>query len=201
MRTTRFVFVAAGLALTLAGAAQADTVATFADPSPAGTTPVFRFNGSQLTGGWSGPGLTLNTVGLPSVPDFANATFTMTPLNAANIFGNFWALSGGSINFFDSSSNPLLTISFSAATLNVPAGFGASDFVGQNVTFSGPILAGYTSVSNEAFSFSFANPVGTATNLSVTSAFTSSADLLVPAPVSAGLLGLGALAATRRKRK
>lgn len=201
MRTTRYVQLAAALTLGLSAAAHADTVATFADPSPTGITPVFRFNGAQLTGGWSGTGLTLNTVGLPSVPDFADATFTMTPLSATNIFGNFWALSGGMINFFDSSANPLLTITFSAATLNVPAGAGASDFVGQNVTFTGPILAGYASVTNEAFAFSFANPVGTPTNLSVTSAFTSSADLLVPTPATAGLLGLGALGAMRRRRK
>lgn len=201
MRTSRFVSITAGSLLAFAAMAQADTVATFADPSPTGTTPVFAFDGAFFSGGWSGTGLTLETPGLLAIPDFADARFSMTPLSATNIVGNFWSLSGGSINFVDSANVPLLTISFSAATLNIPAGAGASDFVGQNVTFSGPILGGFASVTNEAFAFSFANPVGSPTNLTVTSAFTSSADLIVPAPASAGLLAIGGLAALRRRRK
>lgn len=199
MRSTRSVLFVTG-ALALAGLAHADTVATFADPSPTGATPLFSLTANTFSGGWSGTGLTLETPGILAVGDYADATFSMSPLAAVNVFGSFWALSSGSINFFDSASNPLLTISFSSATLNVPAGAGGSDFIGNNVTFSGPILAGYTLISNEAFAFSFANPVGTPNQFTVTSAFTSSADLFVPAPATAGLLGLGAIGALRRRR-
>lgn len=200
IRSKMLMSLAAGVLLTSA-AAQADTVATFADPSPNGATPLFTLSGNTFSGGWSGLGLNLQTPGLPLVSDYADATFSMSPLNAVNVFGSFWALSGGSINFLDSASNPLLTITFASATLNVPAGAGASDFAANNVTFSGPILSGYALVTNEAFAFSFANPVGAANNFTVTSSFTSSADLFVPAPGAAAVLGLGAIGAMRRRRR
>ncbi len=191
--------------LAISSAASADTVATFADPAANGSTPLFQFNSGTgvLTGGWVGqPNLLLQTPGLPLVPDFNNAQFQMTPLSATGSFGNIFMMGGGAINFFDSTNAPLLTITFSNAILTSSLGLGASDFYGYNVTFSGPILGGFAVVSNEAFSFSFANPVTTVPtgSFTTTSSFTSSATLVVPGPGSAALLGLGGLLAARRRR-
>lgn len=202
VRDFALVMIAAVAATT---AAQADTVATFADPSPTGTTPLFTFTGNTtagvLTGGYSGLGLNLLTPGLIGVPDFSDATFAMSPLNTTvGLGGGLFFLSGGSINFFDSAANPLLTITFDSAFLSGALGVGSSDFTGFNVTFSGPILGGYQSITNEAFSFSFANPANTLTGFTATSSFTSSADLVVPAPATAALLGMGGLLAARRRR-
>ena len=191
--------------LAITSAAPAVTVATFADPAAGPATPLFAFNAGTgvLTGGWVGqPNLLLQTPGLPLIPDFANAQFTMSPISAtgAPTFG-IYPMGGGSINFFDSTNAPLLTITFSNATL-LSLGFGASDFRSNNVTFTGPIMGGFV-VSNEAFSFSFANPATASPSGSytVTSSFTSSADLSpIPAPASAALLGLGGLVALRRRR-
>ena len=192
--------------LAITSAASAATVATFADPATGPATPLFAFNAGTgvLTGGWVGmPNLLLQTPGLPLIPDFANAQFTMTPISAtgAPTFG-IYPMGGGSISFFDATNTPLLTITFSNATLVSSLGFGGSDFRSNNVTFTGPILAGFI-VSNEAFSFSFANPVSAspAGSYTATSSFTSSADLApIPAPASAALLGLGGLVAIRRRR-
>lgn len=192
--------VVAALAAGGASVAQAETIATFADPSPSGATPVFTFasagGAGTLSGSWNGLGLNLLTPGL-GAPDFADAQFTM-PAVAATGGGNIWALGAGSVSFFDSSNNPLFTISFQSGTLTSPVGTGASDFVGDNVTFSGPIIpAG--SLTNEAFAFSFANPRGTIENYTVTSAFTSSADR-IPEPSSLALIALGSAIGLMRRR-
>lgn len=189
-------------ALVVGGAfvAQADTIATFADPSPSGATPLFTFTSAAgvgtLSGGWNALGLNLLTPGL-GAPDFADAQFTMPPVAATGGLG-VWALGAGSVNFFDSSNNPLFTISFQSGTLTSPVGAGSSDFVGDNVTFSGPIIPP-ASLLNEAFAFSFANPRGTMENYTVTSAFTSSADR-VPEPSSLALLALGSAIGLMRRR-
>jgi hypothetical protein len=130
----------------------------------------------------------------------------MPSINTTSSFSPFYFLGSGSINFFSSvasGSTPLMTISFNTAVITNGIGFGASDFQGYGVTFSGPIFAGYTPVSNESFAFSFANrqsvpsPAGSYT---VTSSFTSSADLTVPAPGTIVLLGIGGLIVARRRR-
>lgn len=207
MRARQFILaVVAGLGASAAAQAQSSTVATFADPTVGGPlSPLFEYNGDAtsgvLTGGWSGSNLNLLTPGIPFVGDYANSTFTMTPVSTSvPLGGGLFLTSGGTINFFDASSNPLLTINFTGGFLSSALGFGASDFTGFNVTFSGPILAAYGSVTSEAFSFSFANPALTSSGFSVTSAFTSSAELVVPAPASAALIGLGGLVALRRRR-
>lgn len=179
-----------------ASAATAQTVATFADPSPSGLTPLFTFNGAFLSGGWSLGGLTLQTPFL-AAPDYANAQFSMAPVAATGLVApGTYSMGPGVVNFVDSLSNPLLTISFSGGLLN-SANFGSSDFIGQNVVFSGPILGG-ASVTNEAFAFSFANQVGDTSAFTATSSFTSSAT--IPAPGAFALVGLGGFAAFRRRR-
>lgn len=180
--------------------AQADTIATFSDPSPSGATPLFTFasaaGAGTLSGAWNGLGLNLLTPGL-AAPDFADAQFTMPPVAATGGIG-VWSLGAGSVNFFDSGNNPLFTISFASGTLTSPVGTGSSDFVGDNVVFSGPIIPAGILV-NEAFAFSFANPRGTMENYTVTAAFTSSADV-IPEPSSLALLALGSIATLIRRR-
>jgi len=184
-------------ALAVAGLAQADTVATFADPGTVPATPLFTVSGPTLTGGWSGLGLTLLTPGTPA-PDYTDVTFVMTPLTVTPLFPGFGTTNGGTIGFFDGITL-IFEIQFDSGFLTTPASFGGSDFVGQNVRFSGPALGGLLSAS-EAFAFSFANPTATASGYTVTSAFTSSADLRVPGPASLAGLGLGLLAFGRRRR-
>lgn len=186
-------------ALVIATGAAADTIATFSDPAPTGVTPVFMLSGSTFSGGWSGTGLTLRTPGLLDVGDFDDATFTMTPLTVSVAASPLYLLSGGTIEFFDSGGNAIFQIDFTAAVVTAPLSFGSSDaFVGQNVTFSGAILGGQT-VTNESFAFSFANPAMGQDGFSVTSAFTSSAD--IPAPATLAGAGVALLLSSRRRRR
>jgi len=193
MRQNKLFGIAMALGL-LAANASAATIATFADPSPDGGTPLFAYDGQSLTGGWALTGLNLLTPGLAAVPDIANATFTMTPLSVQSANGGLVQLSGGQIDFFDGNSL-VLSISFNGATLNVPFGFGSSDFSGSNVTFSGPNVPPLT---QEAFAFSFANPQGDINDFTVTSSFTSSA---VPEPASLLAMGGGLLMGALRRRR
>lgn len=170
--------------------AESITIATFADPSTDGTTPVFVYNGTtnQLNGGWIFPGLTLETIG----GTFSNATFSMTAAPGVG-FGNVGA---GSIVFSDSRSIPLLNISFDSAQLSF-IGFGATEFLAtNNVTFSGSILP--FPVEAESFSFAFANQQPFGDGFTATAAFTSSA---VPEPASIALLAAGGCCLLRRRRR
>jgi len=193
-----------------AGTAGAVTIATFADPSTGPTQPLFTFNsngagGGTLSGSWLGNNLLLQTPGSPS-PDFPNAHMTMLPVTVTGSAGPVFTLGPGSISFTDNTNVVQLVISFTSATLVNSLNFGASDFMGQNVTFSGPVIAALLpqTVNNEDFAFSFANPVllgppALPGSYTVTSSFTSSANI-VPAPGAAALLGIGALLAGRRRR-
>jgi hypothetical protein len=193
----RYSLMSAIGALVLTGAAQADTVATFADPAVSPATPLFSLTGNVLTGGWSGLGLNLLTPGT-AAPDYSNVTFTITPLVVLPVAPGFGITNAGQINFFDG-ANPIFRIEFDSGFLTSPASFGGSDFVGQNVRFSGAVLGGAVS-SSEAFAFSFANPTPFDGGYTVTSAFTSSADLRIPGPATLMAMGTGLLAVGRRRR-
>lgn len=184
-------------ALAVVGAAQADTVATFADPAASPATPLFALTGNVLSGGWSGLGLNLLTPGT-AAPDYSNVTFSMTPLVVTPIAPGFATTNAGQIDFFDG-ANLIFTIEFDSGFLTSPVSFGGSDFVGQNVRFSGPVLGG-SAATSEAFAFSFANPVSNQQGYTVTSAFTSSAELRIPGPATLAGVGLGLLVASRRRR-
>ncbi len=197
---TGHVFCAITAIALAAGSAQAVTIATFADPTSGAVPSLFQWNAttSTITGGWSGTGLTLQTPG-SSQPDLIDATFSLTPLVATfNMFGTV-GFGAGAVQFFDSLANPVFRIDFDNAVMSSAIAFGASDFIGFNVRFSGTLLDFPT--QNEAFAFSFANPTPTANGgFTVTSSFTSSADRVIPAPGSIALIGAGGLVLARRRR-
>jgi hypothetical protein len=191
---------AATLALlgSLIAGAQAETLATFADPSD-GSVPLFEFasdgTSGTLAGGWDLNGLLLLTPGLDGDPNYPDARFSMAPVAATRISNTLWSIGEGSIDFRDNGGALLFTISFESATLVTPQGFGGSDFAANDVTFSGPIVP--PGLHDEAFAFSFANPRGDFENYTVTASFTSSG---VPEPASVVLVALGGLAALIRRR-
>ncbi|NOX59532.1 MAG: PEP-CTERM sorting domain-containing protein [Planctomycetes bacterium] len=169
------------------------TVATFADPSPGSEMPLFEFSADVLSGGWSGTGLTLETL----VGDFDDVTFTMTDTTVVPV-------GGGVLQFFDSMSDLLLKIEFDSSSFS-PIGFGSSDPTGV-VTMSGPVIEvgfGVLSIGGEeTFSFAFANQVGTPADFTTTAAFTSSTTSTpIPEPVSLMLLAGGAGFVMLRRRQ
>lgn len=198
MRSFRALSLCATAALGIAGAASADTICTFADPATTGATPVFSLTGNVLSGGWAGSGLNLLTPGL-GVGDYPNATFQMTPLTVNLLFPGLYSTTGGTVTFLDQNSVLLFQITFLGGLLNSPLSFGASDFVGQGVTFSGPIIP--NGLYDESFSFSFANFTPTQAGFNVTSAFTSSANVEIPGPATLAGLAVGGLVAGRRRRR
>lgn len=199
MSPIRAILPAAILAAA-AGVSNAVTVATFADPTSGPTPSLFQYNATTqtLTGGYAGLGLDLETPGIAAA-DFADATFSMTPLVAIANLGPFVQFGAGSVQFFDSAANPILNISFTGGIMTGALSFGASDFTGFGVTFSGSALGAIQSITNESFAFSFANPVATQSGFTVTSSFTSSADIVVPGPGSLALAGAGLLLMRRRR--
>lgn len=178
---------------TMAGAASAATYATFADPSVSSGTPLFVLAGNTLSGGWAGTGLKLETPGSAS-PDYTDVTFVMSPLTRMGP-APFSLFSGGNIEFFDNTNAMIFRIDFAASYLAEPISFGATDFIGQNVVFSGPIVDSPTAA--ESFAFSFANQVLTQDGFTTTAAFTSSA---TPTPGAMALLGIAGLVGGRRRR-
>lgn len=203
LRTSSIAFLLSAIAGTAANAA---TVATFADPTSGPTPSLFQWNetADTLTGGWSGTGLTLETPGT-TAPDYTNVTFMMTVLVASSVtptpVGPVALFGVGKIEFF-SGVTEILQIDFSSANLLIPQGLGSSSFAGANVVFSGPALGTFISIDNEAFSFGFVNIVSTGNgSFTTTAAFTSSADLEIPTPGSAAIVAAAAgLIGLRRRR-
>lgn len=199
----RSIFVPAAViaAAGIASSASATTVATFADPTMGPNPSVFQWDSTinTLTASWSGVDLNLLTPGT-AAPDYMDATFTMTPLVGV-VNANIVTFGQGAVQFFDNLSNPIFRIEFMSATMLIPQGFGASEFVGNGVTFSGDALGVVQSISNETFAFSFANiAAGQGQSFEATAAFTSSADIIVPGPASLALLGVAGLLRSRRRR-
>jgi hypothetical protein len=173
--------------------AGATTLGTFSDPSPGGQTPLFFQTGSQFTGGWHTPGLTL--VMPYSGQTYANATFSMAPVAVANPGVYPSPLGSGDISFQAAGGGEILHIHFGSATLDI-VNFGATQFLAHDsVTITGVGIPG--SLQNQAFAFGLANPAGTPPNLNWTAAFTCSA--LVPEPGSLLGLILGLASVLRRR--
>jgi hypothetical protein len=179
------------------------TIATFDDPSTGSSDPLFKvdFTQNKLTGGW-GDAKTGLTLQIPySGHTFTNAWFTMTDVTISNTPGD---TGGGTIDFYanNTSTNPLLVINFTSGYVDNHT-FGAdSMFDVYNVTITGSEITG-TPLSEDGFSFSFANLAHLEGSqnwnegFTATAAFTSSA---VPEPVTICLLGLGALVLPRNRR-
>ena len=179
------------------------TIATFDDPAVDSTTPLFMvdLHKDLITGGWldSQTNLTLEVV--YSGNTFVDAFFEMTALSyIGGLMGGITG--GGTVKFFadnqSTATTPLIQIDFDSAFLS-PASLGAVELFGNDVTISGSEIGGAT-LTDEAFSFSFANQVllPDEGGYTATSAFTSSA---VPEPATVTLLGLGALSLLHRRKK
>jgi hypothetical protein len=179
------------------------TVATYADPSSDSLNPQFKvdFTGMTLNGGWSDAktGLLLN---VPcSGNTFTDAWFQMTEVGIINTSGD---TGGGKINFYadGTSTNPLLVVNFESGYVS-RFNFGADPiFVANNVTITGSEIT--NELSEEAFSFSFANLAHLEGSqnwndgFTTTAAFTSSA---IPEPVTMALLACGVFGINYFKRK
>ena len=179
------------------------TIATFDDPAVDSTTPLFMvdLDNDLITGGWldSQTNLTLEVV--YSSNTFVDAFFEMTGLSyTGGLMGGITG--GGTVKFFadnqSTATTPLIQLDFDSAFLS-PAGFGAVELFGNDVTISGSEIGGAT-LTEEAFSFSFANQVllPDEGGYTATAAFTSSA---VPEPATLALLGLGSLSFILRRRR
>ena len=147
------------------------TVATFADPTVDGSTPLFTLSDTELTGGWNGADLKLNLA--LAGQEFEDATFTMTDLT---VTGD--VLSAGTIRFFESAADGgdlILQIDFAGGLLLGSTGFTAGYPGDQETTFSGPAIT--QDLTNEGFTFSFANSVDLGNTTTYTAVFNSSADV------------------------
>ncbi len=188
--------IAAGFA-SAALVAQAATFATFADPTIGQSNPLPLFTldtvGNTLSGSYTG-GITLVT----SATTYNGVSLSMKSVAATPVVPGVYNLSAGAVTLSNASDSNILTISFAAGTLS-DNGFGGSDFKGNGVTFSGSSVPS-TGLTNEAFGFSFANPAQAGNNVTYTAAFTSSASP-VPEPASLAVLGIGAIAMIRRRKR
>ena len=202
------LFSALGLVVATATVANASIlVATFADPSQNSTLPLFTANSSSVIGAWTGNNLNLK------VSTDATGTTSFTYVNTHMAFDNGTtgmavgrtgtALTQGRVSFYTGAdlTSTILTITFSAGLIYEPFVAGASSYIsGQNVQFSGSAIAGLQPLTNQAFSFGFANPGTSPAGNTYTSSFTSSADA-VPEPASMLALGFAAIAGLVRRRK
>ena len=189
------------------------TLATFADPSPNSSNYLFKvdFTQMKITGGWTddNPGLTLeipcSNYTVENGNAFQNAWFEMTVVNITSAYTMFGQTDAGIINFYENgtTTDPLVIINFESGTVS-RYGLGANEiFTANNVTITGSEIP--SPISNEQFSFAFANlaklPGHTnwTDGFTATAAFTSSA--VVPEPATVCLLGLGALSLISRKKQ
>lgn len=182
----------------LIATASAETVATFADPSLDGSTPLFSLTSTnQFSGGWSSPGLTLLTPALPT-PQYSDATFTLPAVAATPLAPGLWTLNGGTITFQSAAHVTVLIMAFGSASLDENVGVGASDLALQNVTFTAPGTG--LIFAQKRFAFSFANAVQGPSSTTWTASMTSSANI-VPEPASLVLAAAGMLMGVARRRR
>ncbi len=192
------------MVLGLSLAAQAGTIATFADPAADGSIPLFMVDtvNGTVNGGWSDSNTGLI---LEADTDYIDAWFTMSQLNyAGGMSGG--DTSAGVIKFYadGTSDEPILQIDFERAHIS-PYGLSGSNiftFMSDEVSFSGDIVgtpAGTpANLTDGSFGFSFANQAIDSNGFTSTAAFTSSA--AVPEPATIAILALGTLPMLRRRK-
>jgi hypothetical protein len=176
------------------------TVATFANPSPGSSKPLFTVNWARgtITGDWADDEIGL-TLELPyDEQTIYNVWFKMTEvtIDSPHIRSNEYAYtSGGTISFYagGTTTNPLYEISFDSGVIS-KFGFGSDD----NVTFSGSALT--QTYQDEQFSFAFAAKKTISGGFTATAAFDASAESgTIPEPASLALMALGGLLLGKRK--
>jgi hypothetical protein len=196
----------AGLALAIAfpfvspSLVSASTIATFSDPSvgePEPPVPLFAVDQDASTISASYPSLTLETWDGSSY----DVSLLMNPVTFVE--GRSFETGAGSVQFMMAGS-VILQIDFDNGHLNNPFSFGATEFIGDNVTFSGSALLPFTGVQDGtgSFAFSFANQTFTddPDGYTATAAFTSSG-VLIPEPATLIAVALFGLVAVRGHRR
>lgn len=195
------LFLLSGLALVAAASQASVTIATFQDPAPNSSTPLFDWDmgANTLSGSWTGAGFTMDTPGFTGGGSVANTHFLMGPVALTVVIPNvLYMMGAGTIDFYTTNlSSPFFTITFNGGTFLNPLNSSASSLNGDVVNFAGPNVPG--GLSNQQFAFSLANPVLSSGHMTYTSSFTSSADV-VPEPLTLVALATG-LAAVARRRK
>ncbi len=194
-RTLLPVLVLAG-----ASAAQASfTVATFADPTTSAAEVMFTFDmaAKTLSGSWTVPGLKLETPGFVGGGAVDDTRFVFGPVSLVEVLpGQLYTMGAGSVQFYTTDpTTPFFTMTFNGGDFLNPFVAGASELRGFMVDFSGPNVPG--GLSQEQFSFSFANMQMTGSKVTYTASFTSSA---VPEPGTMLALGAGLAWFARRRR-
>lgn len=190
-----------GALAAVACASQASlTIATFSDPSLSASNPLFAWDSAAntLEGSWSGTGMTVQTPGFIGGGSVSDAQMVFDQVSLTPIInGTFYKMGSGRVRFFTTDiNNPFLTITFNSGSFLNPFLSGASSLNADGVSFTGPNVP--TGLSDEQFSFSFANPETSGSVTHFTSSFTSSA---VPEPLSIIALGAGLAALGRRRKK
>lgn len=170
------------------------TVATFANPSSGSSDPLFwvDWTGGTIHGGWDTGGLVLD---FKYVGASFDARFEMDSVDIVEqdvFFGNTIGLTGeGVINFYNEATDELLlSIAFSRAIVD------AGGFWSHNAVFSSPLISDL--LSDEQFSFGFANNVSFGGGFSATAAFDSSA---IPEPATLAIFGIGAAMMFRLRKR
>lgn len=198
----RAVCVLAGIlsavAVTSANA-QTVTIGTFADPAVTADPPMFTvdFVNNTIEGSWIGLDLLIDGT------SYTNVEFSMpgVPITAYTNPAQKYlggTTGGGNIKFYPAGqpASVLFSIAFETAHLTT-GGFGANEpLLADDVEFGGLVVP--TGLTDEVFSFAFANHVLTDEALTTTASFTSSA---LPEPASLGLLVLGAILFGARPRR
>jgi hypothetical protein len=192
------------------------TLAIFADPSRDSTNPLFTvdFINMTITGGWADTktGLILEIpcsgFTIANSNAFQDAWFEMSAVDITTVHTMSGDTGGGEIDFYanGTSTDPLVIINFLSGKVS-RYGLGADEiFTANNVTITGSEIP--SPISQEQFSFGFANLAKLSDHtlwtdgFTATAAFTSSAVIgpIVPEPTTLCLFGLGVLTYLKRRR-
>lgn len=203
---TRIALTASALVtLVAASYAESGTFASFFDTGASTfvRTPTIG-NFGLLTA--TGTGYTLQTAGGTTYTDVAFKLNAPVTYQAAGSSAQAGALTGPGSFSFTKGATTLLTISFDTASLNSSGLHASFNNGGEDdiVRFGGSMIGSAVTVADsQGFDFSFANgqPVSGG-GYRYSSAFSASGNFQpVPEPATMAVLGMGALAMIRRRRR